>query len=153
MVIHCTVMKWRLEWKGRNEKCTYKILVSLHVIYEMRFRVVLYEKGRPRGSSVSIVTRLRAGRPEFYFWHGEGHFLSATAFRPALVSTQPPIQWVPRVKRSGREAYHSPSSSAEVKNAWSCTSTAPVRLHCVMLSYAVYVSSWLKFLDIMEIGH
>jgi hypothetical protein len=34
--------------------------------------------------------------------------------------TQPPIQWVPgslslRVKRSGREADHSPPSSAEVK--------------------------------------
>jgi hypothetical protein len=42
--------------------------------------------------------------------------------------TQPPIQWVPgvlslRVKRPGREADHSPPSSAEVKNAWSYTST------------------------------
>jgi len=40
----------------------------------------------------------------------------------------PPIQWVPGalslgVKRSGREADHSPPSSAEVKNAWSYTST------------------------------
>jgi len=36
---------------------------------------------------------------------------------------QPPIQWVPvalslGVKRLGREADHSPPSSAEVKNAW-----------------------------------
>jgi hypothetical protein len=42
--------------------------------------------------------------------------------------TQPPIQWVPGalslgVKRLGREADHSPPSSAEVKNAWSYTST------------------------------
>jgi hypothetical protein len=41
-------------------------------------------------------------------------------FRTALGSTQPPIQWVPwalslRVKRPGREAGHSPLSSAEVK--------------------------------------
>jgi hypothetical protein len=41
---------------------------------------------------------------------------------------KPPIRWVPEayypeVKRSGREAYHSPSSSVEVKNAWSCAST------------------------------
>jgi hypothetical protein len=40
---------------------------------------------------------------------------------------QPPIQWVPRalsmgVKLPGREADHSPSSSAEVKNAWICAS-------------------------------
>jgi hypothetical protein len=46
----------------------------------------------------------------------------------ALVSTQPPIQWVPGaisvgVQRPGREADHSPPSNAEVKNAWSYTST------------------------------
>jgi hypothetical protein len=58
--------------------------------------------------------------------------------RTALWSTQPPLQWVPgilslEVKRPGREAGHSPPSSAEVKNAWSYTSTPPVRLHGVGL--------------------
>jgi hypothetical protein len=48
--------------------------------------------------------------------------------RPALGLTQPPIQWIPGalslgLKRPGREADHSPPSSAEVKNAWSYTST------------------------------
>jgi hypothetical protein len=38
------------------------------------------------------------------------------------------------VKRPGREADHSPPSSAEVKNAWSYTSTPPIHLHGVMLS-------------------
>jgi hypothetical protein len=38
-----------------------------------------------------------------------------------------------RVKRSGDEADHSPPSSAEVKNAWSCTSTPPIRLRGVVL--------------------
>jgi hypothetical protein len=38
------------------------------------------------------------------------------------------------VKRPGREADHSPPSSAEVKNEWSYTSTPPVRLHGVVLS-------------------
>jgi hypothetical protein len=33
------------------------------------------------------------------------------------------------VKRPGREANHSPPSSAEVKNAWSYASTPPIRLH------------------------
>jgi hypothetical protein len=48
--------------------------------------------------------------------------------RPALRPTKPPIQWVPGafslgIKRTGREAGRSPPSSAEVKNAWSYTST------------------------------
>jgi hypothetical protein len=47
-------------------------------------------------------------------------FLITTASRPALGTTQPPIQWVsgalsPGVKQLKREAYHSPSSSAQVK--------------------------------------
>jgi hypothetical protein len=67
---------------------------------------------------------------------GLGIFLFTTASRTALGPTQPPIQWVPRalslgVKRPGREADHSPPSRAEVKNAWSYTSTPPIRLHGV----------------------
>jgi len=37
--------------------------------------------------------------------------------------TQPPLQWVPAVKRPGREADESPSSSSEVKKVWGYTST------------------------------
>jgi hypothetical protein len=56
--------------------------------------------------------------------------LFTTASRTSLGPTQPPIQWVPGalslgVKRQEREADHSPPSSAEVKNAWSYTSTPP----------------------------
>jgi hypothetical protein len=51
---------------------------------------------------------------------GMGVFLFDTASRPALGSTQPPTQWVLGplslgVKWPGREANHSPPSSAEVK--------------------------------------
>jgi hypothetical protein len=48
-------------------------------------------------------------------------FFSPPVFRPALGCTQPHIHWVsgapsPGVKHMGREASHSPPSSAEVKN-------------------------------------
>jgi hypothetical protein len=60
---------------------------------------------------------LRAGRSGFDSRRGLGIFLFTTA---ALGPTQRPIQWVPGtlflgVKRPGREADHSPPSSAEVK--------------------------------------
>jgi len=56
--------------------------------------------------------------------HPKGISLFATASRPALGLTQPPIQSVQEVKRPGREADHSSPCSAEVKNT---------RLHVVVL--------------------
>jgi hypothetical protein len=46
---------------------------------------------------------------------------SPKACRLALNTTQPPIRWIPGtlspgIKQPGREADHSPASSAEVKN-------------------------------------
>jgi hypothetical protein len=41
---------------------------------------------------------------------------------------------LPGVKQPVREVDHSPPSSAKVKNAWSYTSTPPIRLHVVVLS-------------------
>jgi len=57
----------------------------------------------------------------------DGIFFFATAFKPALGQTEPPIQWVlgaltARVKHTGREADHSAPSSDEFNNAWSYTS-------------------------------
>jgi hypothetical protein len=59
-----------------------------------------------------------------------GSKIFSTSSRPALGSTQPPIQWVPgplspRVKQPGREADHSPPTSAEVKKMWIYTFTSP----------------------------
>jgi hypothetical protein len=50
--------------------------------------------------------------------------------RSALGSTQPPIHWLqealsPVVKRPGREADHSPPTSAEIKKMWIYTSAPP----------------------------
>jgi hypothetical protein len=73
-----------------------------------------YGAGRPRGRSSSPGT--------------VKNFLLSRSSRTALRPTQPPFQWVPGalstgVKRSGREFYHSPPTSAEVKNMWIYTST------------------------------
>jgi hypothetical protein len=55
-------------------------------------------------------------------------FLFTTASRLGLRPTQPPFHWVSvavslGVKWPGREADHTPPSSAEVKNAWRYTYT------------------------------
>jgi hypothetical protein len=57
------------------------------------------------------------------------NFLFSMSSRPALGSTQPPIQCVPGAftggKAVGREADHSPPANAEVKKIWIYTSTPP----------------------------
>jgi hypothetical protein len=69
---------------------------------------------------------IRAGRPTGRSSStGRGKiFVLSTSSRPVLGPTQPPIQRVlralpPGVKRPGRDADHSPPTSAEVKNAGS----------------------------------
>jgi hypothetical protein len=58
------------------------------------------------------------------------NFLFSTSSRPVLGPIQPPIQWVPGaisrgIKRPGREADHSPPTSAKVKKMWIYTSPPP----------------------------
>jgi hypothetical protein len=72
---------------------------------------------------------------------GLGIFLLTTESRTALGPTQPPIQWVLgalslEAKRPGREADHSPPSSAEVKEWVQLYLNSPIRLHGVVLSWA-----------------
>jgi hypothetical protein len=76
----------------------------------------------------STVAVSMIGRSGFDSRRWLGILLFDTASRQAMEPTQPPIQRVPGVlslgvKRPGRETDHSPTSSAEVKNAWSYTST------------------------------
>jgi hypothetical protein len=64
------------------------------------------------------------------------------------------IQWVPgvlslEVKRPRREADHSPPSSTRVKNAWRYTSTPPIRIHGVVLSYSAGIN--LPLLHIVNV--
>jgi hypothetical protein len=77
---------------------------------------------------------------EFRVRGGAGNIFSSPP-RPDLLwgPTQPPIQWVlgalsVGVKWSEREADHSLPSSADVKNAWSYTSTPAIYFHGVVLS-------------------
>ena len=61
-------------------------------------------------------------------------FVFSITSEPALDLTQPPAEWVPGslsrgVKRVGREANKSPSSSVKVKNERNCISTARSFLH------------------------
>jgi hypothetical protein len=85
-----------------------------------------------RDSSVCITLGYglddRGSRVWFPGGGGVGIFFFTTESRTALETTQPPVQWVPvalslRVKRSNCGADHSLPSSAEVKNAWSYTSS------------------------------
>jgi hypothetical protein len=94
-----------------------------------------------RDSSVGIMTgyRLDDRMINVRFPVGLGIFLFDTVSRPALGPTQPPIQWVPRalslgVKRPGREADHSPPSSADVQECAELYLHSPIRLHGVVLS-------------------
>jgi hypothetical protein len=53
--------------------------------------------------------------------------------------TSYPMAFSLGVKRQEREADHSPPSSAEVKNAWNCTSTTPIRLNVVNAQGKIYL--------------
>jgi hypothetical protein len=79
---------------------------------------------RSRGSSGSIVSGywLDDRAIEVRSPAGAKDFPLASVSRPALGPTQPPVKWVPGVltpgvkARPGRDADHSPPSSAEVEN-------------------------------------
>jgi hypothetical protein len=89
--------------------------------------------------SFSIESRLRAGQPGFNAGRGQWRefFSSPPHARPALGLTHPLCsEYREGVKRPDREADHSCPSSAEVKNAWSYTSTPAIRFQGAMLSYA-----------------
>jgi hypothetical protein len=85
---------------------------------------------RSRGSSVSIVTSLQAGRLGFdsrerqkvILSHHRFHTDSGAYTESYLVST---VICFSRIKWPGREADHSSPSIAKVNSVWRCTSTSP----------------------------
>jgi hypothetical protein len=110
------------------KRCMIRELESLWHVLSYQFRL------QSRNSSVSIVTGLWAGRSGFDSRHGLGIFSLRYRAKAILGLTQPPIEWIPGIKRPGRQTDHSLPSRADVKNAWRYTSTPPIRLHCVVLS-------------------
>jgi hypothetical protein len=87
-------------------------------------------------------------------YSGEGIFFFATESRPALGPTQPPIKSVsgtisPKVKRLGRKIDHSPTSSAEAKNAWSYTPLFRMSLSLCLVKQRDLFST-LFMADILE---
>jgi hypothetical protein len=90
--------------------------------------------------SVVYSVWLRGGRPadrSSISGRGERIFPLSSVSIPALGPTQPPVQWVPggpfpsAKARPGRDADHSPPSSAEVENEWELYLLSPKRLHGV----------------------
>jgi hypothetical protein len=84
-------------------------------------------------------TGLRAGWSGVWVPAGLGIFLFTTSSWQALGLSQPPIQWLPGalslgVKRSVREADHSPPSSAEVEECVELYLHSPIRLYGMVLS-------------------
>jgi hypothetical protein len=72
-------------------------------------------------------------------------------FRPDLGPTQSPIQGasvalISEIKRPWREADHSSQSSAEIKNAWSYTST-PLYVFMILCLIKQIASSWRDSTD------
>jgi hypothetical protein len=97
----------------------------------------------------------------FESWQGLGIFLFTTTSRTALGPTQPPIKWVLEslslgVKRSGREADHSPPSSADVKNAWSYTSVPQYifMVWCLVKAQGLHLWPFLDniYVQVCELG-
>jgi hypothetical protein len=80
--------------------------------------MLLYNYNGSRDSAVGIAT-------------GYGMDSRGVGAGPVLGPTKPPIQRVPvalsprGVQRPGREADHSPPTSAEIKNTWIYTSILP----------------------------
>jgi hypothetical protein len=126
-------------WCGaRLKKHRGNFIISLYILYIVLvlFLYFLYLHRREPGYLSAIVLGCGLDDRRFETRQWLGIFLFTTVPRPALGPTQPPIQWVPGalslgVQRPERETDH--SSSAEVKNAWTYTSTPPIRLHVVVL--------------------
>ena len=95
-----------------------------------------------QNSSVGVASRLQAGRSGILISAGTRYL-----FLLPNVQTGPPTLLIygywgsfSSVKRSDREVKHSPLSNADVKDAWSYTTTPPIFLHRVdRETFTIYI--------------
>jgi hypothetical protein len=89
-----------------------RITIKKHAIDPLKVQIFLNDsnKSNSRDSSVGMATSWTTG---VRFPEVSRNF---TASRPVLGPTLQPSQWLPGVKRPGREADNSPIFNAEVKN-------------------------------------
>jgi hypothetical protein len=107
----------------------YPRTASFHILSNSLFTAIQIM------SNDSVVLQWLRYRPgdrgiKVRFFKARDSFSPTKTTRPALVSIQLPIPWVvwgyfPAVARQGRKNDHALSSSAEVENEWSYTSTLP----------------------------
>jgi hypothetical protein len=93
------------------------------------------------------VPRLRTGRRGFDSWLWQGYFLFATASRPSLWSTRPPIQRYLGQNGRGAKLAAYLQLMSRFRNAWDYTSTSPVHLYGVVLDEADDTLSWRSSVD------
>jgi hypothetical protein len=96
------------------------------------------EKSRDSSFGIALGYGLNDRSYRVRFPAGAGNFSLHHRVQNGSAPPHPPIQRVLGalslgVKRPGTEADHSLPSSAQVKNAWSYTSTPSIRLHVVVL--------------------
>jgi hypothetical protein len=114
---------------------TSATLYSHHFLYIIRGSV----PDKANNGNFSLrATGWTIGVLRFDSLRGLGIFLLITASIPALVPTQPPIQWVPRALSMGGKGTGAwswpPHLVSRSKHEWSYTSTPPISFHGVVLS-------------------
>jgi hypothetical protein len=131
----------RLRLRGHRDRNSTHIIqyYLLHLynvlVLRLAFLFHLHSTFRIRVSSGSIVSDY--GRSGFDPWRGQRIFPLTSVSRPALRSTQPPVQWIPGVlspgvkARPGRDADHSPHLGPRLRMSRSYISSPPKRLHGV----------------------
>jgi hypothetical protein len=109
-----------------------RVFLRCVVLYDWKNRNTNRKRGNKEINKKENVDKLKTSQYSVWMQIGlqgfdpqqrQRIFLVASASRPALGPSQPPIQWVPggsfppRVKsRPGSDVDHSPPSSAEIKN-------------------------------------
>jgi hypothetical protein len=106
--------------------------------------------GLGAGIGGGIVAGLGLEEAGFESRHGQEITLFSKTSWSAVWSNQPPIQqnrnYFSGIKRPGREAYHSPPSSTEAVNEWSCTSPPPVCLRGVDRDHFTFFTAVCKYI-------